>query len=114
MHGSFLLSTSCGDVLWFDGQMTLFPKGDMFLRDAVRCELQGAGSPARSLGRAGPRAMPHGGIRFMQSNQNLLYLVLKCGLNTKHSGSRQRVQALFDAQKRGAKTAAKTVFCGLA
>ena len=70
------------------------------------------GRPARSVRRACPSRAPDGGYPFMQSNQNLLYLVLKCVLNTKHSGSRKRVQALFDAQKRGVKTAAKTAFCG--
>jgi hypothetical protein len=39
-------------------------------------------------------------------------MVLKCSLNTKHSGLGRLVQAVFDAQKTGCKTTGKTAHCG--
>jgi hypothetical protein len=53
-----------------------------------------------------------GGARILLANQNLLHLVFKWLLNTKHSGEVGTWQALFDAQKRGAKTTTKTAACG--
>ena len=52
------------------------------------------------------------GVHFLLPNQNLLYMVLKYSLNTKHSGSERLVQAVFDTQKRGWKTTGKTAVCG--
>jgi hypothetical protein len=39
-------------------------------------------------------------------------MVLKCRLNTKHSGSRRLLQAVFDAQNPCRKTTGKTALCG--
>jgi hypothetical protein len=50
--------------------------------------------------------------RNMLVNQNLLYLVFKCLMNTKHSGSGRAPQAVFDAQEEGRKTIRKTGLCG--
>ncbi len=44
-------------------------------------------------------------------NQNLLYLVFKCLMSTKHSGSVGRPQAVFHAQKWGTKSTSKTGVC---
>ncbi len=49
--------------------------------------------------------------RILVANQNLLHLVFKCLMNTKHSGQVDAWQALFDAQNAGPKTTAKTAFC---
>ena len=43
--------------------------------------------------------MSPGGARFLLRNQNLLHLVFKWRLNTKHSGQIRATQVLFDAQK---------------
>lgn len=53
-----------------------------------------------------------GRARFLVANQNLLHLVLKCLMSTKHSGEAGAWQALFDAQAGGRKTTAKTADCG--
>jgi hypothetical protein len=47
----------------------------------------------------------------MLANQNLLYLVFNWLVNTKNSGGVAVWQAVFDAQRYGAKTTTKTAFC---
>ena len=47
-------------------------------------------------------------VRNPLMNQNLLYLVFKCLLNTKHSGSGRWPQVLFHAQQRCGKRTRKT------
>ena len=50
----------------------------------------------------------HRGARILVANQNLLHLVFKCLLSTKHSSAGGAWQALFDAQEGGRKTTTKT------
>jgi hypothetical protein len=38
-------------------------------------------------------------VRILLANQNLLYLVFKCLMNTKHSREAEDWQAIFDAQE---------------
>ena len=61
-----------------------------------------------------PRALGSSAARLRKPlvNQNLLYLVFTCLINTKHSGSARALQAVFHAQEGGAKRAGKTVSCG--
>src|SRR6185436_14017087 len=61
--------------------------------------------------RAFPRALGSSAARLRKPlvNQNLLYLVFTCLINTKHSGSARALQAVFHAQEGGAKRAGKTV-----
>ena len=40
-----------------------------------------------------------GRARILLANQNLLYLVFKCLMNTKHSREAEDWQAVFDAQE---------------
>lgn len=50
----------------------------------------------------------HRDARILLANQNLLHLVLKCLMSTKHSGATDAWQALFHAQEGGRKTTTKT------
>ena len=59
----------------------------------------------------GPAPFPgalRGGLGFSLRNQNLLYLVFKCRINTNHSSSWSTMQVLFDAQKGGPKSFGKS------
>src|SRR5947208_3412864 len=55
-----------------------------------------------------PRAL-RGDLGIFLRNQNLLYLVFKCRINTNHSSSWSTMQVLFDAQKGGPKSFGKSV-----
>lgn len=58
------------------------------------------------------RGRPGGGLPKRVLNQNLLYLVFKCLLSTKNSGSDRSSQAKFHAQGGAGKRARKTGRCG--
>ena len=61
-----------------------------------------------------PRALGSSAARLRNTlvNQNLLYLVFMCLMNTKHSGSGRALQAVFNAQEGGPKRTRKTGLCG--
>jgi hypothetical protein len=66
-----------------------------------------------SLGTPSSSGVVASGVpRIMLANQNLLHLVLKCQMSTKHSRARRALQALFRAQRGGRKTTTKTADCG--
>ena len=59
-----------------------------------------------------PKGASLGLFRISLTNQNLLYMVFRCQVNTNRSGSRSGTQALFGAQNGVRKTTTKTDFCG--
>src|SRR5438876_4794370 len=65
-----------------------------------------AGLPGAS---SSPKGASHRAFRIPLTNQNPLYMVFKCQINTNHSSLRNSVQALFDARKSTSKSAAKSV-----
>jgi hypothetical protein len=86
-----------------DWPLSLKAKLDAALRGHPRLSPVGlpSGRPARP-------GLP----RILLDNQNLLYLVFKCLMNTKHSGQSGGRQGVFDAQNGCIKTTTKTGSCG--
>src|SRR5439155_19881469 len=67
------------------------------------------GFPVAGLPGTSPKGASLGLSRIPLTNQNPLYMVFKCQINTNHSSLRNSVQALFDARKSTSKSAAKSV-----
>ena len=108
LHGFF----SCRILVVVDAIGAFRSGTRRFVQSHARCGFRdGAlGLPLRTPPSRGIAAC--GVPSFLLANQNLLHLVLKCLMNTKHSGPAGAWQVLFDAQNGGRKRTTKTAHCG--